>query len=249
MGVIGGNLGVYLLTTASRNGTVGYPDVAIAYEGRSKLEVLMGPGVWDRVRDKTVLDFGCGGGTEAAEMAEHGARRVIGVDIDEESLERARQQAVRRGVDDRTSFARTTDEPVDVIISLDAFEHFQDPDTILRIMADLLRPGGEVLVSFGPIWFHPLGGHFYSVFPWAHLIFAEAALVRWRSKYKTDGLRSIAETGLNRMTIRRFCRTVERSPLRFRTFEPVPIRALRRCHNRLTREFTTSTVRCTLVHR
>jgi SAM-dependent methyltransferase len=249
MGVIGGNLGVYLLNTASRNGTVGYPEVAVAYAGRSKLETLMGPGIWDRLCGRTVLDFGCGCGTEAAEMVEHGAARVIGVDIDQESLEQARAQARERGVDDRTVFARTSDEPVDFIVSLDAFEHFQDPEAILRVMAGVLRPGGEVLVSFGPIWFHPLGGHFYSVFPWAHLIFAESALVRWRSLYKTDGLRSIAETGLNRMTIRRFCRIVERSPLRFRTFDPVPIRPLRRFHNRFTREFTTSTVRCSLVHR
>ena len=249
MGVIGGNVGVYLLNTASRNGTVGYPEVALAYEGRSKLEVLMGPEVWDRVRGKTVLDFGCGGGTEAAEMAEHGARHVYGVDIDEPSLERARAQAIRRGVADRTTFAQQATEPVDVIVSLDAFEHFQEPEVILRIMAGLLRPGGEVLVSFGPIWYHPLGGHFYSVFPWAHLIFSEPALVRWRSLHKTDGLQSIAATGLNRMTIRRFCRVVEQSPLKFGTFELMPIRPLRRFHNRLTREFTTSTVRCTLVHR
>ena len=209
----------------------------------------MGPRVWDRIRGKTVLDFGCGCGTEAAEMAEHGAGHVFGVDIDEESLERARSQAQHRGVADRTTFAAETNEPVDLIISLDAFEHFQDPDTILRRMATLLRPCGEVLSSFGPIWFHPLGGHFYSVFPWAHLVFSEKALVRWRSLHKTDGLQSIAETGLNRMTIRRFVDTVKRSPLKFGLFETVPIRPLRRLHNRLTREFTTSTVRCSLVHR
>lgn len=249
MGVIGGNLGVYILNTASRNGTVGYPDVATAYEGRSKLEVLMGSGIWDRLRGKTVLDFGCGGGTEAAEIAEHGAQRVIGIDIDKRSLERARAQALRRGVADRMTFATDTDEQVDAIISLDAFEHFQDPDAILRKMASLLRPDGEVVASFGPIWFHPLGGHFYSVFPWAHLVFSERALVRWRSLHKTDGLQSIAATGLNRMTIRRFRKVVERSPLKFKTFELMPIRPLRRFHNRLTREFTTSTVRCSLVHR
>ena len=249
MGVIGGSVGVYLLNTASRNGTTGYPDVAVAYEGRSKLEVLMGAGVWDRLRDKTVIDFGCGGGSEAADIAERGARRVIGLDIDREALERARANAVRRAVADRTVFASETDELADAIISLDAFEHFADPDAILRTMAALLRPGGEVLASFGPIWFHPLGGHFYSVFPWAHLVISESALVRWRSLYKTDGYRTIAESGLNRMTIRRFRRTVERSPLRFRSFQTVPIRPLKRFHNPLTREFTTSTVRCSLVHR
>jgi hypothetical protein len=51
------------------------------------------------------------------------------------------------------------------------------------------------------------------------------------------------------MTIRRFRKVVERSPLKFKTFELMPIRPLRRFHNRLTREFTTSTVRCSLVHR
>jgi SAM-dependent methyltransferase len=249
MGVIGGSVGVYLLNKASRNGTVGYPEVALAYQGRSKLEVLMGAGVWDRLRGKTVLDFGCGGGTEAVEMVEHGAARVIGIDIDDAALEQARAQALRRGVADRATFANDTTEQADVIISLDAFEHFQDPDAILRKMASLLRPGGEVLASFGPIWFHPLGGHFSSVFPWAHLLFSESAIIRWRSLYKNDGLQTIAATGLNRMTIRRFLRVVNRSPLRFRSFETIPIRPLRRFHNRLTREFTTSTVRCTLVHR
>lgn len=249
MAVIGGAVGVYLLKTASRDGTVGYPDVAVAYEGRSKLEALIGPGVWDRVRGRTVLDFGCGDGTEAAEMAEHGARHVVGVDIDEPSLARARAQALRRGVADRITFATETAEPADVIISLDAFEHFQDPDAILRVMAALLRPGGEVLVSFGPPWLHPLGGHFFSCFPWAHLLVSERALVRWRSRYKDDGFQSFAETGLNKMTLRRFRHAVEHGPLRFASYEPVPIRRLKRIHNALTREFTTATVRCTLVHR
>jgi ubiquinone/menaquinone biosynthesis C-methylase UbiE len=242
-------VGVYLLKTASRDGTVGYPDVAVAYEGRSKLEILIGPDVWDRVRGKTVLDFGCGVGTEAIQMAEHGAARVVGVDIDQASLNTARRESARRGVSDRTTFATHADEPADVIVSLDAFEHFADPDAILATMARLLKPGGEVMVSFGPPWLHPLGGHYFSCFPWAHLLVSEAALVRWRSKYKSDGFQSIAETGLNRMTIARFRRTVDRSPLRCASFEAVPIRRLRRVHNALTREFTTATVRCTLVHR
>ncbi len=52
-------------------------------------------------------------------------------------------------------------------------------------MNTLLQPAGEVLVSFGPTWYHPLGGHLFSVFPWAHLIFSEKALIRWRSTFKT----------------------------------------------------------------
>jgi hypothetical protein len=118
-------------------------------------------------------------------------------------------------------------------------------------MNRLLQPAGEVLVSFGPTWYHPLGGHLFSVFPWAHLIFSEKALIRWRSDYRTDGATRFSEVagGLNQMTIERFEELVAASPLRFASLELVPIRKLRRFQNRLTREFTTSIVRCRLVKR
>ncbi len=132
-----------------------------------------------------------------------------------------------------------------MVVSLDAFEHFADPGEILRIMDGLLHPGGEVLVCFGPTWLHPLGGHLFSVFPWAHLIFSEKALIGWRSRFKTDGATRFGEVagGLNQMTIRRFEKLVAASPFEFVTLEPVPIRKLRWLHNRVTREFTTAVVR------
>jgi hypothetical protein len=48
------------------------------------------------------------------------------------------------------------------------------------------------------------------------------------------------------MTIARFLRILGESPLHVERFELVPIRRLRRFHNRLTREFFTSIVRCRL---
>jgi hypothetical protein len=138
-----------------------------------------------------------------------------------------------------------------VILSLDCFEHYVDPVGTLRTMAELLKPGGFVLASFGPIWGHPLGGHMFSVFPWAHLVFTETALMRWRGRFNADGYQRFSDMpeGLNRMTIYRFKRFVEDSPLRFLTFTPRPIRRLRYLHNRLTQEFFTSVVQCRLGHR
>jgi ubiquinone/menaquinone biosynthesis C-methylase UbiE len=40
-----------------------------AYRHRSKLEVLLGPGIWRELADKTVLDFGCGTGDDTIEIA------------------------------------------------------------------------------------------------------------------------------------------------------------------------------------
>lgn len=219
-----------------------------AYANRSKLEVLLGKDLLGRIRGKDVLDFGCGQGVEAVEMARF-AGSVFGLDILPTSLEIARARALAAGVQDTCTFGTAPPASrVDVIISLDSFEHFDDPADILRQMYDLLRPGGQVIVSFGPPWFHPFGGHLFSVFPWAHLIFSEAALMEWRSEIRSDGATRFREVegGLNQMTVKHFEELVADSHFRLSHLEVVPIRKLRPVANRLTREFTTSVVRCVL---
>ena len=76
------------------------------------------------------------------------------------------EHAAARRVADRCTFAREWSAPVDLIISLDSFEHFADPAGALAHMRGLLRPG--VMAAFGPTRYHPLGGHVYSVFPLSH---------------------------------------------------------------------------------
>jgi SAM-dependent methyltransferase len=219
-----------------------------AYHGKSKLAILLGKEFLSEVEDKTVIDFGCGEGSEAVEIAVHGAKRVIGIDIQRKLLETARKRATDAGVAETCWFGSSTEEKADIVVSIDSFEHFADPARVLKVMHSLLRPGGEIVASFGPTWYHPLGGHLFSVFPWAHLLFSEEALVHWRSDFKKDGARKFGEVagGLNQMTIRNFEKLLASSPFQTKDFELVPIRKLRLVHNALTREFTTALVRCRL---
>jgi SAM-dependent methyltransferase len=224
-------------------------DDSYATRGISKLKSMLGPAIFDELRGKVVLDFGCGEGHNALELAQNGCARVIGVDIQEQYLEQASNRGIALGLQDRCTFTSLWSEPVDVIISTDAFEHFADPEKILGLMRGLLKPTGYLLASFGPPWYHPYGGHLFSVFPWAHLIFTESALIRWRSDFKTDGATRFHEVagGLNGMTIRRWERLVAESGFNFTSNELVPIRPARRLHCRLTREWLTSIVRARLI--
>ncbi len=248
MGFVGGALGYHLLRRISRDGETGYMDGSV-YENKSKMEVLFGEGVWREIEGRSVLDFGCGTGEQVVEMARHGARKVTGLDMRESVLAEGRRRAESAGVADRCVFTTATDEQVDVVISMDAFEHFADPAGVLRAMRRLVREGGCARIVFGPTWYHPLGGHLFSVFPWAHLVFTEKALLRWRGDFKSDGATRFGEVegGLNQMTIRRFERLVAASDFDLDGFEAVPIRRLRPVANRWTREFTTAVVRCRLI--
>jgi SAM-dependent methyltransferase len=250
MGFIGGAVGYRMLRSISRTGQTQYCDGS-AYRDGSKIEILFGSTIWSQLTDKVVIDFGCGEGGDAIEAAQHGARRVIGLDIRESLLRQAREAAERAGVSAQCSFVTATTEKADVILSVDAFEHFTDPSAVLRTMRSLIKDGGCVIAVFGPTWYHPLGGHLFSVFPWAHLVFTEKALIRWRADFKSDGATRFSEVegGLNQMTIRRFERLVAESDFELEEFEAVPIRRLSMLCNQLTREFTTAIVRCKLVPR
>lgn len=250
MGIIGGHLGFKLLKSISQDGITTWMDGS-AYRENSKLEVLLGPEFIRAINGKTVIDFGCGTGAEAVEMAQRGARAVIGIDIHPNNVNAGRALAQSAGVDDICTFATKTSERADVIVSIDAFEHFSDPAAILEMMRDLLKPGGCVFAAFGPTWYHPLGGHTLSVFPWAHFVFTEKALLRWRNSLKHNEATRLrfSDEGLNQMTIRRFERLIENSPFQFGELKLIPIRRLRSVANRLTREVTTSVVRCKLIRR
>jgi SAM-dependent methyltransferase len=251
MGLIGGWLGYRLLRViaprpasfqASGNGS------RKDYEGVSKLEKLFGKQVWDLLSDRTVVDFGCGKGEDVVEIAQHGARFVTGLDIREDLLEAGRRRAQKAGVRSLTQFTQEIRAPVDVVISLDSFEHFHDPEAALTRMYALLKPGGRALISFGPTWYHPHGGHSFSVFPWAHLLFTERALLRWRADFRQDGATRFSEIqgGLNQMTIRRFRQLVRKSLFCVESLTAVPIAALRFLGTRFTREWTTSYVKACL---
>lgn len=172
-----------------------------------------------RMEGARIVDFGCGGGWQAVALAEAGAAFVLGVDINPRSLASARALAARRGLGPgRVAFVEAIPGSqrgsFDFVISQDSMEHFLDPEAVLREMRAALRPGGRLLVSFGPPWYAPSGSHmhFFTAVPWVNLLFSEETVMRVRSRYRSDGATRYeeVESGLNRMSVGRFERLLER---------------------------------------
>ena len=101
---------------------------------------------------RTVLDIGCGGGLMAEAMAARGAK-VTGIDLSEGALKVARLHLKEssRQVDYRhvSAEALAAERPghFDVITCLEMLEHVPDPGSVIRAVAAMLKPGGQVVFS------------------------------------------------------------------------------------------------------
>jgi 2-polyprenyl-6-hydroxyphenyl methylase/3-demethylubiquinone-9 3-methyltransferase len=104
------------------------------------------------LQGRTVLDIGCGGGLMAEAMAGRGAK-VTGIDLSEGALTVARLHLKESGrqVDYRhvSAEALAAELPghFDVVTCLEMLEHVPDPGSVIRAIATLLKPSGQVVFS------------------------------------------------------------------------------------------------------
>lgn len=97
------------------------------------------------IRQKTVLDLGCGSGENLVPLAARGAR-VIGIDVSPDLIQLARQRLTGYGLDatlqEGSAYATgLPDESVDVVFSM-ALLHHLDLPTARNEIHRILRPGG-----------------------------------------------------------------------------------------------------------
>jgi SAM-dependent methyltransferase len=181
------------------------------------------PTFLDAVRGKAVLDFGCGAGFQCVALARAGAGHVLGIESNPRTLASARQLVEQHGLAGRVTL-RPALAPEDLgtrdlTFSQNSMEHFPDPLAALRVMTGALAPDGRIFMTFGPPWFAPYGSHmrFFTPVPWVNLLFRERTVLKVRERYRSDGARRYedVESGLNRMTIRKFERLIAQAGLRF----------------------------------
>lgn len=104
------------------------------------------------LRDKVVLDVGCGGGILAESMAAAGAD-VTGIDLAEKSLKVAQLHLLESG--ERVNYRKVAVETLseeqpagyDVVTCLEMLEHVPDPQSVIQACAALVKPDGWVFFS------------------------------------------------------------------------------------------------------
>lgn len=106
-------------------------------------------------RGATVLDLGCGAGTDLLVAAQMVGRegRVIGVDMTSSMLDRARQSAAEMDLDNvelHESLIESlplSDGSVDVVISNGVIDLVPDKEAVFAEIDRVLRPGGRLQIA------------------------------------------------------------------------------------------------------
>jgi SAM-dependent methyltransferase len=110
----------------------------------------------DRYGGGAVLEYGCGAGSAAYDLAHNGAR-VVGIDISPVAIEQAAERAEQAGVADRCEFRVMNAEQLDFpddsfdLVCGSAILHHLDLEHAYPEIARTMRPGGH------GVFIEPLG--------------------------------------------------------------------------------------------
>ncbi|OKO89140.1 SAM-dependent methyltransferase [Bradyrhizobium sp. NAS80.1] len=137
------------------------------------------------VSGKRVVDLGCGFGWAARWMREQGASSVLGLDLSENMISRAKADTNDREIEYRIADLETVELPkaaFDLAYSALAFHYIRDFNRLIRMIHQALAPGGELVFTIE----HPI--FMAAVHP--HWIADEGGRKTWPvNRYSIEGER------------------------------------------------------------
>ena len=123
------------------------------------------------------LDFGCAEGGYAAALLRNGARSVVGVDVDEERIDKARGLRIPNATFQTFDGSRLDfpDGSFDGAFVNEVLEHVADEQESLLEIFRVLKPRGYLILLSPNRWF-PIEGHAVSV---GSVRFGPVPLIPW----------------------------------------------------------------------
>lgn len=180
-------------------------------------------------KDKKILDFGCGHGSLAISIANSGAKKVIGIDLDEDVINFANKNLSQNFsyLKEIVSFEKidlletNKYKDFDYVVSKDTFEHSLNLDKILNKFYDILNFNGEVHVGFGPLYNFYNGDHgrLEAILPWFHLIIPEKKLIKRINKKYKKNYNDVRDLGLSKYSFKDYEHFFKKSKFKLSYFK------------------------------
>jgi SAM-dependent methyltransferase len=128
-------------------------------------------------RAKRFLEIGCHDGMVCSELQRLG-QQAVGIDVNSEAFDK---RAINQGVELFEMNAMElgfADDSFDFAFSYDAFEHIPNPGKALAEAIRVVKKGGHIYLSFGPLYFSPLGAHLMASInvPYCHMLFPQPVI-------------------------------------------------------------------------
>src|SRR5215831_16552047 len=133
-----------------------------------RIKALISDLAGDGHRQRKALDAGCSHGVYSILLAESGFT-VLGIDINNEEVERARTWARNRGLNALVEFQvgdiqaiNSADSSFDLVVCSEVLEHIDNPSSGAKELYRVLRPGGRLIMSM------PNMGSLFGLLQWSY---------------------------------------------------------------------------------
>lgn len=109
---------------------------------------------------KSFLELGCWDGMVSYALHQRG-KEVTAIDFRSDGFDdRAKVDGLRLLQMDASKL-QFDDGSFDFVFSFDSFEHFSDPERVLKEAIRVVKKGGHIYLRFGPLYMSPYGEHAY----------------------------------------------------------------------------------------
>jgi ubiquinone/menaquinone biosynthesis C-methylase UbiE len=158
-------------------GIQSYEPSELQHRGETKAAELVALSQARAGKAKRFLEIGCHDGMVCHELQGLG-QQAVGIDVNSVAFDK---RAVNQGVELLEMNAmelRFADDSFDFAFSYDAFEHIPNPGKALEEAIRVVKKGGYIYLSFGPLYFSPLGAHLMASInvPYCHMLFPQSVI-------------------------------------------------------------------------